>query len=186
MTNVTQVSEALQNLSNRGGYPPGVSAGLASPRSLMINNMNHNVGRRGPVPCEADKVDHLRWRWISWLSLKTINPSLFLLMDVYPSIFSCELMDAHCSGQFTCNDGECIHIEQRFAFVNSTLHPYHSYLLLFRFPTQWSFLSVAVFVIGRCDQTSNCFDQSDEDNCKLIFMKALYIFLYCFPPLICM
>lgn len=60
MTNVTQVSEALQNLSNRGGYPPGVSAGLAFPRSLMINNMNHNVGRRGPVPCEADKVDHLR------------------------------------------------------------------------------------------------------------------------------
>ena len=37
---------------------------------------------------------------------------------------------------------------------------------------------MAVFVIGRCDQTSNCFDQSDEDNCKLIFMKALFIFFY--------
>ena len=42
------------------------------------------------------------------------------------------------SGQFTCNDGQCIDIEQR------------------------------------CDQTSNCVDESDEDNCKLIFMKDNY------------
>merc|ERR1719193_1117343 len=42
------------------------------------------------------------------------------------------------AGQFTCNDGQCIDIEQR------------------------------------CDQTSNCVDESDEDNCKLIFMKDNY------------
>ena len=24
----------------------------------------------------------------------------------------------------------------------------------------------------RCDQTSNCFDESDEDNCKLLFLKV--------------
>ena len=24
----------------------------------------------------------------------------------------------------------------------------------------------------RCDQTSNCFDESDEDNCKLLFVKV--------------
>ena len=29
-----------------------------------------------------------------------------------------------------------------------------------------------VFISLRCDQTSNCVDESDEDNCKLIFMKV--------------
>ena len=26
----------------------------------------------------------------------------------------------------------------------------------------------------RCDQTSNCFDESDEDDCKMIFQKENY------------
>lgn len=25
----------------------------------------------------------------------------------------------------------------------------------------------------RCDQTSNCFDESDEENCKLLFIKVV-------------
>ena len=40
----------------------------------------------------------------------------------------------------------------------------------------------------RCDQTSNCFDESDEDNCKLLFLKVnsrpcicIHIFLM-LPP----
>ena len=41
-------------------------------------------------------------------------------------------------GQFTCNDGQCIDMEQR------------------------------------CDQTSNCLDESDEDNCRTIIMKSNY------------
>ena len=40
-----------------------------------------------------------------------------------------------------------------------------------RFLTK-SFSLWAFLVVTRCDQTSNCFDQSDEDNCKLIFMKV--------------
>ena len=27
-------------------------------------------------------------------------------------------------------------------------------------------------ILPRCDQTSNCYDESDEDNCKLLFMKV--------------
>ena len=42
------------------------------------------------------------------------------------------------TGQFTCNDGQCIEMEQR------------------------------------CDQTSNCKDESDEDNCRTIIMKDNY------------
>ena len=41
-------------------------------------------------------------------------------------------------GEFTCNSGQCIDIEQR------------------------------------CDQTSNCLDESDEDNCQMIYMKDNY------------
>ena len=41
-------------------------------------------------------------------------------------------------GEFTCNDGQCIDIEQR------------------------------------CDQTSNCLDESDEENCQMIYMKDNY------------
>ena len=33
-------------------------------------------------------------------------------------------------------------------------------------------LTDSSFIFIRCDQTSNCADESDEDNCKLIFMKV--------------
>ena len=42
------------------------------------------------------------------------------------------------TGQFTCNDGQCVSIEKR------------------------------------CDQTSHCNDQSDEENCRIINMKTSY------------
>ena len=30
----------------------------------------------------------------------------------------------------------------------------------------------SISFIHSCDQTSNCFDESDEDNCKLLFLKV--------------
>ena len=55
-----------------------------------------------------------------------------------------------------------IHIIPIDSFILSTNQRLLLYIL--------SFLVKAF--LARCDQTSNCFDQSDEDNCKLIFMKA--------------
>ena len=33
-------------------------------------------------------------------------------------------------------------------------------------------ISSSVSSVHSCDQTSNCFDESDEDNCKLLFLKV--------------
>ena len=39
-------------------------------------------------------------------------------------------------GEFTCNDGQCIDMEER------------------------------------CDQTTNCLDKSDEENCRMVNMEV--------------
>ena len=43
--------------------------------------------------------------------------------------------------------------------------------------------STIIFSPPSCDQTSNCIDESDEDNCKLLSMKVriklLLFYLYC-------
>ena len=83
----------------------------------------------------------------------SISPEASLLIGVHNVDFS-GVIDDKCytggskikpiklttcsSGMFTCNDGQCIGIEQR------------------------------------CDQTSNCLDESDENNCNLMFMKDNY------------
>jgi len=102
--------------------------------------------------------EKLQWVWYDRKSSKSVATSISseasLLMGVHTVDFSGVIDDkcytggpnkekkiklTTCSyGEFTCNDGQCIDIEQR------------------------------------CDQTSNCLDESDEDECKMIFMKDNY------------
>ena len=62
-------------------------------------------------------------------------------------------------GEFTCNDGHCITIEQRQSYEILGIESGS-------LADSWS------IVPTRCDQTSNCLDESDEDNCKLLSMKV--------------
>lgn len=101
--------------------------------------------------------EKLSWVWYDRKSSNSvatsISPEASLLIGVHNVDFSGVIDDkcytggskekkiklTTCSyGEFTCNDGQCIDIEQR------------------------------------CDQTSNCNDESDEDDCKMIFMKDNY------------
>jgi len=101
--------------------------------------------------------EKIMWVWYDRKSSKSVATSISseasLLMGVHNVDFS-GLIDDKCYtggskekkiklttcsyGEFTCNDGQCIDIEQR------------------------------------CDQTSNCLDESDEDGCRLMYMKDNY------------
>ena len=37
-------------------------------------------------------------------------------------------------------------------------------------------VNAKVLFCARCDQTSNCFDKSDEENCKLLSMEVAFVF----------
>ena len=62
-------------------------------------------------------------------------------------------------GQFTCRDGQCVSMELRCPGAGGQVPPV------------------------RCDQTSNCLDKSDEEDCQLIHMEVqslLSVFLKSF------
>ena len=102
-------------------------------------------------------TDLFRWVWYDRKNNRTVAVSFAsedsLLIGVHEVDFS-EVVDDKCykggsrvkrikltscgETEFTCSDGQCIHMEQR------------------------------------CDQTSNCRDQSDEDHCGILFMKDNY------------
>ena len=96
-------------------------------------------------------------------------------------------------GEFTCNDGQCINIEQR---LEQILFKFGVWIVKRKdyshFPSWQDVWLTSIQVthnlcfsffwrvwskIHSCDQTSNCFDESDEDNCKLLFLKVKLFFI---------